>query len=53
MAAIIGKTFSFKLLEAIYPVQDTKESLLEHLVVLRKLGIINNHSDDDGKLNCP
>lgn len=41
MAAIIGIDFSFKLLESIYPIPDARADLMEHLLTLRKLGIIN------------
>lgn len=47
MAAIIGKTVSFKLLESIYPIPDAKSELLENLLALRKLGIL---SLEDGSL---
>ena len=41
MAAIIGKSFSFKLLENIYPIPDAKRELMENLLTLRKLNILS------------
>jgi predicted ATPase len=40
VASIIGKTFSFNLLEAVYPVSDSKEVFVDHISALRRLGII-------------
>jgi hypothetical protein len=41
VAAIIGKSFSFKLLESIYPIPDAKQELMENLLILRKLNILS------------
>eukprot|EP00026_Physarum_polycephalum_P003508 Phypoly_transcript_03521.p1 GENE.Phypoly_transcript_03521~~Phypoly_transcript_03521.p1 ORF type:complete len:697 (+),score=125.84 Phypoly_transcript_03521:285-2093(+) len=44
VAAIIGKSFSFKLLESIYPIPDAKQELMENLLTLRKLNILDFES---------